>query len=103
MARLRSEREREHIKLLCDLAGNKDLGDEVTDAAKQLVLEFLRRPRAYPRPPPSFFSSTPSHPASLSSLDTVGVSHTLVRRTAPAVCVRNHSSSGSSSGSSPDF
>lgn len=53
LARLRSEREREHIKLLCDLAGNKDLGDEVTDAAKQLVLEFLRRPRTHaPRPPP---------------------------------------------------
>jgi hypothetical protein len=41
---MRSEREREHIKLLCDLAANRDLGLEVTDAAKQLVLEFLKKP-----------------------------------------------------------
>lgn len=41
---MRSEREREHIKLLCDLAANRDLGVEVTDAAKQLVLEFLKKP-----------------------------------------------------------
>lgn len=44
---MRSEREREHVKLLCDLAANQDLGVEVTDAAKQLVLEFLKKPREY--------------------------------------------------------
>lgn len=41
---MRGEREREHIKLLCDLAANRDLGIEVTDAAKHLVLEFLKKP-----------------------------------------------------------
>mmetsp|Transcript_23105 Transcript_23105/g.44158 ORF Transcript_23105/g.44158 Transcript_23105/m.44158 type:complete len:221 (+) Transcript_23105:70-732(+) len=37
------DREREHVRFLCELIGDEDLGPDVTNAARQMVLEFLSK------------------------------------------------------------